>query len=152
MIIETGAPWWWGHWCGFRWTFCRLVHCHDWRGASANSLPGGISGQGLVKIISINDQPCYGKNLQMVFQVKAFLPAGEEEGKEVTAADLKVLKALWIFFFFSLKRMVCPSRSVMLLILKQNVCSPRAQCSRLSSSRQSPCFQWHFSLARLHPW
>ena len=38
------------------------------------------------------------------------------------------------------------------LLLKLNVCPPRAQCSHLSSSRQSPCFPWRFSLARLHPW
>ena len=28
----------------------------------------------------------------------------------------------------------------------------RAQCSHLSSSRQSQCFPWLSSLARLHPW
>ena len=43
------------------------------------------------------------QKLQMAFQVKAFLPAGEEEGKEVTAADLKVPKAPWILFLNSEK-------------------------------------------------
>ena len=68
-------------------------------------------------------------------QVKAFLPAGEEEGKEVTAADLKVGLLSMHFFlqkttgFLNLKRKVCHSRSIMLnIILTQGtVQSPQFQ-------------------------
>ena len=65
-------------------------------------------------------------------QVKAFLPAGEEEGKEVTAADLKVGQlSLTLFCITNFQTQIL-----------------RAQSSRLSSSKLCLCSPWLFSQAR----
>ena len=72
--------------------------------------------------------------IKITSQVKAFLPAGEEEGKEVTAADLKV----------GLQGHFCSQKCV--LIKKERRVPAKTKCLYIQGTVQSPQFQQAVSM------